>query len=314
MSRFSIVIPIPGDNHTETEVQRFEDTLASVLRSRPHQAQVLVVHDGSYEDPHGLGSEVDWIVESSSRLANQFDLALAASQGDWVVLVRPGVELDEGWEDSVEAAFENPQTGSLTPLIVPSSRPSRVTVAGVTADVSGTRQPLGCGQKVYGRSLQRLNPLGPSSHFGIYRRSILSAIGRLGCLTDDMYLDVELGLILQALGFSSQFCTDIVATIDKENLVQAEARQPHGTTAERSLYRYDRRDQSSRWARTLLDLAKAPLQNWRLRHGLQRLSARRERLADQSFRQHLAIIQHDKPWQETSLLQVTPGIGQRRAA
>ncbi|MCH2182028.1 MAG: hypothetical protein MK108_08490 [Mariniblastus sp.] len=314
MNRFSIVIPVDWDNQTENEVQRFEDTLASVLRSRPHQAQILVVHDGSYQDPHGLGSEVDWIVESSSSLANQFDLAVTASSGEWIVLIRPGVELDEGWEHPVEQAFENPQTGSLTPLIVPSSQPARITVAGVDADAAGTRQLLGCGQKLYGRSLQRLTPLGPSSHFGIYRRSIISAIGRLGCLTEDIYLDVELALSLQALGFSNQLCSEIVATVDRESRVQAESRQPHGTTAERSLYRYGRQGRSSRWARTLLDMARSPLQSWRLRHGLQRLTSQRDRSADQSFRRHLAIIKHTESWRETALPESIPGTAERRAA
>ena len=65
MSRFSIVIPIDGDDRRQNEIQRFEDTLASVLRSRPRESQIIVVHNGRYEDPHGLGSEVDWIVETS---------------------------------------------------------------------------------------------------------------------------------------------------------------------------------------------------------------------------------------------------------
>ena len=100
--------------------------MASVLRSRPRQAQIIVVHDGSYEDPHGLGSEIDWVVETSSNLASQFDLGVSASRGDLIVLIRPGVELDEGWDSSIEEAFEDPQVGSLTPLIVPSSRPGRI--------------------------------------------------------------------------------------------------------------------------------------------------------------------------------------------
>ena len=179
MSRFSIVLPVSRGNRQPNQIQRFEDTLASVLRSRPRQAQIIVVHDGSYEDPHGLGSEIDWIVETSSNLASQFDLGVAASHGDLIMLIRPGVELDEGWESSIEEAFEDPQVGSLTPLIVPSSRPGRMTAAGVSTNAAGTRRLLGTQQPISNRSLQKLKPLGPSSHLAVYRRTVLSAIGRL---------------------------------------------------------------------------------------------------------------------------------------
>jgi len=214
----------------------------------------------------------------------------------------------------VEQAVFDPQTGSLTPLIVPSRQPSRIAAAGVDADASGTRQLLGSGQKLYGRSLKRLKPLGPSSHFGIYRRSVISAIGRLGCLTEDVYLDVELALSLQALGFSNRLCSEIVATIEREGSLESESRRPHGAAAERSLYRHDRRVRSSRWTRTLLDMARSPLQFWRLRHGLQRLAAHREKSSDQAFRQHLAIARHTELWRETTAPQAIPGTAERRAA
>ena len=314
MSRFSIVLPVSRGNRQPNPIQRFEDTLASVLRSRPRQAQVIVVHDGSYEDPHGLGSEIDWIVETSSNLASQFDLGVAASHGDLIVLIRPGVELDEGWESSLEEAFEDPQVGSLTPLIVPSFRPGRMTAAGVSTNAAGTRRLLGTQQPISNRSLQKLKPLGPSSHLAVYRRTVLSAIGRLGCLTDDVYLDVEVALSLRTLGFTNVLCRDTIATVESEEGILAESNRPHGCTAERSLYRYTRHGQSSTLARTLMDVAKSPLQPWRLSHGFQRLAAKRERLADQRFKQHLAVVKNTESWRETTVTKDAPRTTRRRAA
>ena len=314
MSRFSIVIPVTRGNRQPNQIHRFEDTLASVLRSRPRQAQIIVVHDGSYEDPHGLGSEIDWVVETSSNLASQFDLGVSASRGDLIVLIRPGVELDEGWDSSFEEAFEDPQVGSLTPLIVPSSRPGRIAAAGVVTNAAGTRRLLGSQQRLSDRSLQSLKPLGPSSHLAVYRRAILTAIGRWGCLTDDVYLDVEIALSLRTLGFSNVLCRDAIATVESEDWILAESNRPHGCTAERSLYRYTRHGRSSTLARTLMDVAKSPLQPWLLSHGFQRLAAKRERSADQLFRRHLAVVKNTESWRETTVEENSSRTTRRRAA
>lgn len=314
MSRFSIIIPISPSQRHENEVRGFEDTLASVLRSCPRESQIVVIHDGSYEDPHGLGSEIDWMVESSSNLANQFDLGVAASRGDWLMLVRPGVQLDEGWHQAIEEVVEDPQVGSLTPLIVPSTRPTWITAAGIDTHSSGTRRLSGSKQRLSTRSLQNLKPLGPSSHWAIYRRSLLSAIGRLGCLTEDIYLDVEVALSLRTLGFSNVVCPNAIATVESEDWILAESTRPHGCAAERSLYRYNRQGRSSTLARTLMDLAKSPLQPWRLGHGIQRLAARRERLADRLFRRHLAVVQSTESWRESTVGEGSPGASRQRAA
>ncbi len=314
MNRFSIVIPITRDNPQNNEIQRFEDTLASVLRSRPEQSQIVIVHDGHYEDPHGLGAEVDWVVETSPQLTSQFDMGVSACQGELITLIRPGIELDEGWEHAIGAAFEDPQVGSLTPLIVPISQPTRIATAGVTMKTNGTRQLLGSQQRLAPRTLRRLKPLGPSSHLAVYRRSAINAIGELACLTESVYLDIEVALSLRALGFSNVLCADTVATTDSEHKILTESSCPHGCTAERALYRYGQRGTSAPWLRTVTDILSATINPWRLRHGFQRLAARRQRSADQSFRRHLEVVKHTESWSETTIHPESTLSDQRRAA
>ena len=55
MSRFSIVVPILGHS------KQTDDTLASALRYRPAESEVIIVHDGSYEDQYGLGDEIQQV-------------------------------------------------------------------------------------------------------------------------------------------------------------------------------------------------------------------------------------------------------------
>ena len=300
MSRFSIVIPIDGDDRRQNEIQRFEDTLASVLRSRPRESQIIVVHNGRYEDPHGLGSEVDWIVETSPYLADQLDRSLKAATGDLITLLRPGIELDEGWNESVPKAFENKSVGSLTPLIVSTSYPAKITVGGIWANRSGTRRLAGFQKKFSHRTLRNLKPLGPSSHFGIYRRSVLKAIGPAGSLTEDLYVDVDIALSMRELGFTNALGSDVIGTTESEDLIIAESTRPHGCSAERSLSRYSQADSSSTLSRILWEIAKAPLKPWLFRHGFQRLSAKRHRALDQAFRQHLAAAKNTPSWRDSA--------------
>ena len=313
MSRFSIIIPIDRDDRRQNEIQRFEDTLASVLRSRPSESQIIIVHNGRYEDPYGLGSEVDWVVETSPNLADQFDRGVKAAQGDLVTLIRPGIELDEGWDQAVPQAFENERVGSLTPMIVSTSQPARITVAGISANRSGTRLLTGVQKKLSHRTLRNLRPLGPTSHFAIYRRSVLQAIGPLGSLTEDLFLDVDVALSVRELGFTNAVSGDVLGTTESDALILSESTQPHGCAAERSLHRYSQGASSSTLGRTLWEIAKAPLKPWMLRHGIQRFSAKRSRSVDQPFRQHLAAVKTAQSLQDSAIGSEST-VPQRRAA
>ncbi len=89
--QFSIIVPQLGTT------SQFEDTLASVLRTRPQSAQVVVVHGQGYQDPHGLAGEVEFYdAGRSPHLSQLWNAALAQARGQWVVWLHPGVDLNDG--------------------------------------------------------------------------------------------------------------------------------------------------------------------------------------------------------------------------
>jgi hypothetical protein len=80
MPRISLLLPcLQADS-------AFEDTLASLLRTRPAGADVIVVHDGTYQDQYGLAGEVEYAVPQrvifSSGFGREPSLMMA---GNWPV-------------------------------------------------------------------------------------------------------------------------------------------------------------------------------------------------------------------------------------
>ena len=57
--QLSIVVPVHGD------AAAFESTLISVLENQPAASEVIVAHDGSYDDPFDLGEEVRFVSAGS---------------------------------------------------------------------------------------------------------------------------------------------------------------------------------------------------------------------------------------------------------
>ena len=141
MYRFSIVIPMLGS------ASSFELTLASILRYRPESCQVIVAHDGSYDDPHGLSEEIELVATNQDRhLVRLFNCGLQVAKGELIGLIRPGIELGEGWEESVADAFEDDKVGSVTPGIVSREQSARLVCAGVATSFKHSRQLTGTGK------------------------------------------------------------------------------------------------------------------------------------------------------------------------
>ena len=75
--QLSIVIPSSRDT------EALEMTLAAALEHQPDDCEVIVVNDGSYDDPYKLGAEVRFI--DAAATANPIDLLNAGSpqRGRW---------------------------------------------------------------------------------------------------------------------------------------------------------------------------------------------------------------------------------------
>ena len=299
MYRFSIIIPVLGDRRL------FDDTLASVLRYRSQSCEVIVVHDGTYEDPYGLDGEVKFI--SNQRRANLirfFNFGIDQSSGELIALIRPGIELDEGWHSEIEESFEDQNIGSVAPIIVTTSEPDTIVAAGVTKRFGFNRDVEGASQKIARRTLDRIAPLGPTSWAAFYRRSALEMIETIGEELDACYLDLDLALSLKTLGFETRVCDHCVVSIERPKLIEKELASPHGQSAQRAYTRHEAQTgTTSSIFQSACAFAKevvtSPFRPVLFQHAILRLGALGKINTDQHFAQQLALEAKLKRHKET---------------
>ena len=254
MYRFSVVVPLLGN------VDVFEETLASVLRHRPERCQIIAVHDGRYDDPHGLADEIDFVATApNADLIRLFNAGVDRSRGEFVGLIRPGIHLRERWDEQVASEFVDPQVGSVAPAIVDHARPHRVVAAGVATNSLFARKLAAADKRISTVRRNKIQPLGPTSWSAFYRRSLLTALGSCDEQLDPHYLDLDLALSLRQLDFDCVFCPDWIVQIEDPAWIQQESGLPHGKSAQRSLIRHAGLTGSQRARRTaiavLTDLA-----------------------------------------------------------
>jgi len=276
----------------------FDDTLASALRYRADNSQILVVHDGSHEDTYGLEGEVDFVspdstsAKSSSKLIRLFNCGLEHATGELIALIRPGVELDENWESPVVDCFENDQVGCVTPLLVTPDNPNTIVACGVKKGIGFRRKIAGGNAKIAPRTLSRIRSMGPTSWAGFYRASALKQIGVCDEQLDSHYLDLDLALSLNTLGFQNQVASECVVLIERSTLVESELTLAHGKSAQRANNRHDLHAGTSSpivgtVGTVIAEMASAPFQPWQFKHAVQRIGARRFANRDHEFADHL---------------------------
>lgn len=230
--RFSIVVPLVGD------VNLFEQTLASLLRDRSSGTEVILVHDGTYEDPYSMDGEVTIVDAQSRRLARMLNQAVACASAELIAVVRPGVELPEHWQSEVVTSFADENVASVVPVIVPQANPSEIVAAGLRTNYDFRRILEGDGDKIADRVFGRLRPIGPTQWAAFYRRSTLELAGNFDASVDDQYLDLDIALTLSSLGYRSHFAANCIATICRPALITKQADQPHGNSAQRAIVRH----------------------------------------------------------------------------
>jgi hypothetical protein len=299
-SRFSIVVPLVGD------VSLFEQTLASLLRDRSSGTEVILVHDGTYEDPYSVASEVTIIDAQSRRLSSMLNQAVAAASAELIAIVRPGVELIENWQSDVAPMFADEKVASAVPLIVSLADRGEIVAAGLRTNYGFQRILEGDGDKTADRVCGRLRPIGPTHWAAFYRRSTLELAGNFDTTVDDQYLDLDIALTLKGLGYRSHFAAQCVATISRPTLITREADQPHGDSAQRAIVRHGRGE--SPLGRGLLSFAKevlgTPLQPSLFLQAIGRIGALGTNVDDQKFAKRLERINRMKLSIEKSGLKV----------
>jgi hypothetical protein len=268
MDRFSIIVPMVDDH------QAFESSLATVLSTQPADSEVIVAHDGSYNDPYDLGDEVTFVTtdETKPRLADLLNAAIKSATGTFTAIVRAGVELPVDWHLPVGDAFSDSHVGSVSGALVRCDQPKRLVAGGVDAGFGASRKLIGAGLKLNSRKASCLAPAGPTLWAAIYRTDLLQHIAPLCRRLQPMYLDLDIALAAETLGFESVWLPELVITTSDPDAINQEARTAHGGSAERAKRRHDLGDSIAMRLLTIAGgLAATPLNPGSLPHALGRL-------------------------------------------
>jgi hypothetical protein len=194
--RLSIVIPVLG------RCNLLDDTLVSVLENRPADCEIVVVHNGPYDDPYGLAGEVRFLqAGSEAGLAECLNLGLSASRAAVIHVLACGVEVFAGWADVALRHFREPRTGALGAVILRRNDLRKVVSGGVSCRIEGAVSRLGEGQDAERLVGEYDGFSGPDVAAAFYRKSAVEAAGGFGSWTDAELIGADVALKIGQSGF-----------------------------------------------------------------------------------------------------------------
>lgn len=202
--------------------------LASIDRHRPAliPIEVIVADDASTDGTIGwLEAEFPWVVRVALKQNGGFcraaNAGIGAARGEFVQLLNNDTEVTPGWVEAGLAPFEDPTVGSVAPLVLFRSDPSRVDSAGDSYTFTGWPYKRGHRQGVsLWESRPREPVFGASASSAFYRGSALRAVGGFDPAYGSYYEDVDLAFRLRWAGHgcvfepSCRILHDVTATFD----------------------------------------------------------------------------------------------------
>ncbi len=203
----SVVIP----NYNGRKL--LETCLESVDRRRPRNIpiEVIVVDDASTDD------SIAWLaihhpdvrvveLKQNRGFCAAANAGIAVANAPYIQLLNNDTEVCENWIEAGLEPFVDPRIGSVAPLVLIRSDPSRVDSAGDSYSWYG-RPAKRCG----GEPADRVAGEGPRLVFGasassaFYRASALAVIGGFDLSFGSYYEDVEIAFRLRWAGYRCMF-------------------------------------------------------------------------------------------------------------
>jgi hypothetical protein len=205
----SIVISVLGDP------QQLDDTLLSVLESRPADCEILVVHNRPYHDPYHLGDEVQFIqAERGATMVECLNQGLASSRAPVVHILTCGVQVCAGWADAALQHFANPEIAAVGAVVLQRDDRRKTISAGLGYCAGGTAWRLE--QFNEAGDIDDCQPdfCGPDTLAAFYRRSVVQSLGGLSSWAGDSLAGIDLALALRQAGFRCVLEPRCVAHVD----------------------------------------------------------------------------------------------------
>ncbi len=190
-----------------------EVCLASIARCRPRdlEVEVIVADDASTDGSVAWLGEVHPDVkvvklESNRGFVGAANAGVAAARGEVVQLLNNDTEVMPGWVEAGLAPFADPTVGSVAPLVLVRSDPSRVDSAGDSYSFVGWPCKRGHGQTtVLWENHAPDRVFGASGSSAFYRASALDRVGTYDPAFGSYYEDVDLAFRLRWAGYSCVF-------------------------------------------------------------------------------------------------------------
>ena len=187
--------------------------LASIARHRPDRVsiEVVVADDASSDDTASWLSvahpDVRLVrLERNAGFCAASNAGIAAARGDVIQLLNNDTEVTPGWVEAGLGPFEDPRIGSVAPLVLVRSDPSRVDSAGDRYAAFGWPSKRGHGQpssRWIDHSPDRV--FGASASSAFYRSQALRAVGGFDPTFGSYYEDVDLAFRLRWAGYDCVF-------------------------------------------------------------------------------------------------------------
>lgn len=188
------------------------DLLAACLRSILDHAdganlQIIVVDDAS--DDHAVfmtarsfpGVEVIRLTERSGFCA-AINAGLSRTRADIVQVLNDDTEVTSGWYHApLQRFLENPQLGSLAPLVLQWSNPSKIDSAGDGYDRGGFAYSRGKGEELNDTWLTGCEVFSAAGSAAFFRREALVKVGGFPEEFFAYFDDIEVGFKLREAGY-----------------------------------------------------------------------------------------------------------------
>jgi len=223
----SVVIP------TYNGRELLERCLASVMRHRPadpRQAIEVVVADDASTD-----GTAEWLarahpevrlvrLERNQGFCAAANAGIAAARGRFIQLLNNDTTVVRGWIEGGLAPFADSTVGSVAPLVLVRSDPTRVDSAGDAYTLAGWPIKRGHGQPTAAFASRPVEEVfGASGSSAFYRALALRRAGEFDPLFGSYYEDVDLAFRLRWAGYRCLFAPgsvvhhDVSATYDHKS-------------------------------------------------------------------------------------------------
>ncbi|HEU5115105.1 MAG TPA: glycosyltransferase family 2 protein, partial [Isosphaeraceae bacterium] len=201
------VIPTYNGRH------RLEICLASLERCRPDDLDLEIV----VADDASTNGSAEWLAEAyphvrvvrltqNGGFVAAANAGIAAASGSVIQVLNNDTEVTPGWAEAGLAPFADSTVGSVAPLVLVRSDPSRVDSAGDRFAVFGWPSKRGHGQDAETWKAHRPGPVfGASGSSAFYRAKALETVGAYDPAFGSYYEDVDLAFRLRWAGYSCVF-------------------------------------------------------------------------------------------------------------